>query len=261
MKRISSAATSSRLGSPSSSPSSSRSAHGLPCAARPTITAAAPVVARTAWARAREVMSPEATTGTSTSETSSAVSEWSAVPVYICRAERGWSVRLAAPASTSSRPDLEARAGAVLEPAPHLHRDRDETAPATASTIAQARAGIVEQRGARARLRHLAHRAAVVDVDDVRAGRLDHARGLGHRARLRAEDLDRERMLVGGDAQVAERPLVAVLDPRAAHHLRADEARRRTAAPGGGTPARSLPPSARARAASGSRPARSPTAP
>ena len=53
----------------------SRSAHGLPCAARPTITAAAPVVASTAWARARDVMSPEAITGTSTSETSSAVSE------------------------------------------------------------------------------------------------------------------------------------------------------------------------------------------
>ena len=30
-------------------------------------------------------------------------------------------------------------------------------------------------------------------------------------------------MLVGGDAQVAERPLVPVLDPGAADHLRADE--------------------------------------
>ena len=53
----------------------SASAHGLPCAARPTITAVAPVVASTACARAREVISPEAITGTSTSETSSAVSE------------------------------------------------------------------------------------------------------------------------------------------------------------------------------------------
>ena len=67
----------------------SRSAHGLPCAARPTITAAAPVVASTVCARARDVTSPDAITGTSTSETSSAVSEWSAVPVYICFAERG----------------------------------------------------------------------------------------------------------------------------------------------------------------------------
>ena len=41
----------------------------------------APVVESTACALAREVMSPEAITGTSTIETSSAVSEWSALPV------------------------------------------------------------------------------------------------------------------------------------------------------------------------------------
>ena len=58
------------------------------------------------------------------------------------------------------------------------------------------------------------------------------------RPRLRAEELDRERMLVRGDAQVAERPLVAVLDPGAAHHLRADETRRRSGDPGVETPAR-----------------------
>src|SRR5205085_9738301 len=78
--------------------------HGFPCAARPTITAAAPVVASTDCALARDVTSPDAITGTSTSETSSAVSEWSAVPVYICFAERGCSVREAAPASTSRGP-------------------------------------------------------------------------------------------------------------------------------------------------------------
>ena len=44
-----------------------------------------------------------------------------------------------------------------------------------------------------------------------------------HRDRVGAEDLDRERMLVGGDAQVAERALVAVLDPGHRDHLRADE--------------------------------------
>ena len=59
----------------SSRPRISRRAHGLPCAARPTITAAAPVVARADCAFAREVTSPEAITGTSTSDTSSAVSE------------------------------------------------------------------------------------------------------------------------------------------------------------------------------------------
>ena len=42
--------------------------------------------------------------------------------------------------------------------------------------------GIVEQRGAGARLRHLLDRAAEVDVDDVGARRLDHPGRLGHRA-------------------------------------------------------------------------------
>ena len=42
-------------------------------------------------------------------------------------------------------------------------------------------------------------------------------------ARLRAEDLDRERVLVRGDPQIAERALVPVLDPGARDHLRADE--------------------------------------
>ena len=64
---MSSATTSSRVGSGRVGRRRSRaSAHGLPCAARPTITAAAPVVARTACARAREVTSPEAITGTPT---------------------------------------------------------------------------------------------------------------------------------------------------------------------------------------------------
>ncbi len=74
MNRTSSATTSSRDGSPSS-PMIWLSAHGLPCAARPTMTACAPVVASTDCAFAREVMSPEAMTGTSTSSTSSAVRE------------------------------------------------------------------------------------------------------------------------------------------------------------------------------------------
>jgi hypothetical protein len=72
-------------------------------------------------------------------------------------------------------------------------------------------------------LRHLAHRAAEVHVDDVGSGGLDHPPRLGHRGRLGAEDLDRERMLVGRDTQVAEGALVAVLDPGRGDHLRADE--------------------------------------
>src|SRR6187200_2975880 len=67
----------------------------------------------------------------------------------------------------------EAVARAVAEAAPELDADR-----------------VVEQRGTRSRLRHLPYRAAEVQVDEIRAGRLDHASGLGHRAGLRPEELD-----------------------------------------------------------------------
>ena len=121
------------------------------------------------------------------------------------------------------RPDLEAVARAVLGPAAHLHRDRQVDRPGDRLDDRAPRGRVVEQRGAGAGLGHLAHRAAEVDVDDVRARGLDPPRGLGHRRRVRAEDLDRERMLVAGDPQVAERALVPVLDPGDRDHLRADE--------------------------------------
>jgi hypothetical protein len=75
MKRTSSATTSSRFGSSEPASTIRAIAQGFPCAARPTITAAAPVAARIACARARDVTSPEATTGTVTRSTSSAVRE------------------------------------------------------------------------------------------------------------------------------------------------------------------------------------------
>ena len=62
-------------GSPSSPSRISFSAHGFPCAARPIITAAAPVVASTDCAFARDGTAPDAITGTSTSATSSPVTE------------------------------------------------------------------------------------------------------------------------------------------------------------------------------------------
>ena len=156
MNRISSAATSSRVGSPSSSPRISRSTHGLPCAPRPTITAAAPVVASTDWARAREVTSPQAITGTSTSSTSSAVSAVVGGAGVHLPGRAGMESERGGPGLDELRADLEARAGAVLEAPAHLHRDRDvDRARRPRATIRQRALGIVEQRRAGAGLRHL----------------------------------------------------------------------------------------------------------
>ncbi len=126
--------------------------------------------------------------------------------------------------------DLEAGAGAVLEPSAHLHGHRDGHGVRDGRDDAARPLGILEQGRSGARLRHLPHGAAKVDVDDVGAGGFDHARRLGHHGGLRPEDLDGERVLVGGDEQIAERPLVLVLQTGAAHHLRADESSSETAA-------------------------------
>ena len=121
------------------------------------------------------------------------------------------------------RADLEARPRAVAQPAAHLHADRHVDGVRHRLHDRRGTSGLVEQRRAGAGLRHLADGAAEVDVDEVGAGGLDHSRRIGHRPWLRAEDLDRERVLVGRDPEVAERLLVPVLDPGAADHLRADE--------------------------------------
>ncbi len=121
------------------------------------------------------------------------------------------------------RADLQAGARPVRKAAAHLHRDRKRDRIRDRLDD-RARAGrLLQAVRTGAGLRHLAHGAAEVDVDDVRARVLDHPRSLGHDAGLRAEDLHRERMLVGGDAQVPERALVLVGEAGAADHLRADE--------------------------------------
>ena len=93
----------------------------------------------TASARAREVTSPDAITGTSTASTSSAVRVWSARPVYICCAERGCSVRACAPASTSLGPTARNAREPSRWPRRIFTVTGTSTAPATASTSRQAR--------------------------------------------------------------------------------------------------------------------------
>ena len=80
-----------------------------------------------------------------------------------------------------------------------------------------------QHRRARARLGDLADGAAHVDVDDVGTGVGAHARSIGHQLRVGAEDLDGERLLIRGDAQVTLRARVAVTEATGRNHLRADE--------------------------------------
>jgi hypothetical protein len=123
------------------------------------------------------------------------------------------------------RPELEAGACAVLEAAAHLHRDRELDGGRDGLDDARGAAGILEQGRARAGLRDLAHRAAEVDVHDVRAGVGDHPRRLGHHGRIGAEDLHGQRVLVAGDAEIAKRALVSVVQPGATDHLGANQPR------------------------------------
>jgi tRNA-dihydrouridine synthase len=100
-----------------------------------------PVIASgdiTSRARAQAVL---ATTGTSTSETSSAVNEWSASPVYICFAERGCRVSVEAPASTSRGPTSRHTRDPFSRPRRIFTEMGTETASAIASTIRHARPG------------------------------------------------------------------------------------------------------------------------
>ena len=80
------------------------------------------------------------------------------------------------------RPELETRARAVRDAAPHLHRHGNLDGGCDRLGDAARELRILHQMRSRAGLRHLAHGAAEVHVDDVRAGGLDHARGVGHRA-------------------------------------------------------------------------------
>ena len=122
-----------------------------------------------------------------------------------------------------ARPDRETGAGAVEEPAPHLDGDRDVDRLRDRLDDPAREIRLFEERRPRTRLRDLAHGTAEVDVDDVGARRDDHPRRFAHRSRIRAEELDCERVLVGRHAQVAERALVPMLDARAADHLGAHE--------------------------------------
>ena len=89
---------------------------------------------------------------------------------------------------------------------------------ARATATASVRVG--DQRRPGAGLQHLRHRAAHVEVDQRRPGRGRHRRRLAHHLGIGAEQLDRDRALVGMDAQhLLDRAPVAVGDREARDHL------------------------------------------
>ena len=98
------------------------------------------------------------------------------------------------------------------------------TAPTTASIR---RCGVLEiahQRGTGQLARHLARRAAHVDVDDVGAERLGHARALRHPARLAAGKLYDERLAARRPRPCAARRGVLGDEVLAGDHLGDDQA-------------------------------------
>ena len=105
-------------------------------------------------------------------------------PVYICWAERGWSVSAATPRSSSRGPRSSAAREPFFSPRRILTVTGTSTASTTAPATRQRKLVILERAGTGAGLGDLAHRAAHVDVDDVRAGIDDHPSGLGHPLRL-----------------------------------------------------------------------------
>ena len=116
---------------------------------------------------------------------------------------------------------LEAGAIAGLDPRAQLHGHRQAAALGGPAGQRQGQLGVAQQLDAGAGTAHLAHRAAHVDVDQVGAG-LGGDRGAGaHHLGVVAEELHRDRVLVGVDPhQLAQGALVAVVQAEAGDHLR-----------------------------------------
>ena len=133
----------------------------------------------------------------------------------------------ATPASSTSRcASSTPRSVAGRLPRPQLGGNRQVRCPRRAALAsATALSGSSSSAAPGAGLADLAHRAAHVEVDHVGAGVGGHRRGLAHDRRVVAEELDRDRMLVGVDAQeLLDRALVAVGEAEAGDHLGGDQA-------------------------------------
>ena len=112
---------------------------------------------------------------------------------------------------------------AALVPAPsHLHRHRDRTGLHHRFGQTGRFLRILHQRRAVTVGHHFPHRAAHVDVDDLRAGHLRRdLGGLRHAGDIAAEDLRRRRMLVRGHFQQGTAFFVLIAKRFGADQLRA----------------------------------------
>ena len=181
---------------------------------------------------------------------------WSAVPVYICWAERGCSVRACAPRLGSSRgPERRARSREPFaQAAAHLHRHRH---------VDRVGDGL-DERGRRGRARSSSEPPAPVLVT-LRTGQPklmstmsapaadDHPRGLGHRGRARSRRSGRPAGARRGRSAGSRACARCRRTARRPKPSRSTPARRRSGGPGGGTPAPRRRPSAPARPGSGPR--------
>ncbi len=122
--------------------------------------------------------------------------------------------------------EVESLAASGAESRAKLDGDRNPAALAGRRRDPDGEVLVREQRGSRAGLADLPHRAAHVDVDQVSARLGDHRRGRSHHLRVLPEELHRDGVLVRMEPkQLLQGALVAVVEPEARDHLRDGQAR------------------------------------
>ena len=126
--------------------------------------------------------------------------------------------RVDARGNDAVRERIERRLGVLLvDPEPALHRDRHLHRRLHGRDAVADESRLGHQAGAEAAVLHAVGRAADIEVDLVVAEILADAGGGGERSRIRAAELQRDRMLLG---RIADQALaVAVNDGARRHHL------------------------------------------
>ena len=168
-------------------------------------------------------MSPLTTTGMRTASLTLRTRRQSASPLKNWQRVRACTVSSCTPAASARRASSGALRLAWSQPSRIFSVTGTLTAPTTASIRRRGMIEVAHQRGARKLARHFAGRAAHVDIDDVGAERLGHARAFAHPARFAAGKLYDERLAV---AALGLAPRVVLLGDEmlAGDHLGDDQA-------------------------------------